>query len=123
MIEVSDEQFADMMSVAFETLPKVHRDAVQNVAIVYADDPTEAQRKNLKPGEMLLGLYEGVPLSRRQGVTSYGPDKITLFKRALCWQSNSLPELQENIRHTIWHEVAHYFGLDHPAIHALEKDI
>lgn len=122
MIQVSDEQFDEMMGKAFDSLPKTHRDAVQNVAIVYADEPNEAQREKLKPGEMLLGIYEGVPLSRRQGVTSYGPDKITLFKHALCWKSNSLPELQENIRHTLWHEVAHYFGLDHPAIHELEKD-
>lgn len=109
------------MAAAFETLPPVHRNAVKNVAIVYADEPNDAQRANLHPGEVLLGLYEGVPLSRRQGVTSYGPDKITLFKRALCWRSNSLAELKENIRHTLWHEVAHYFGLDHPAIHELEQ--
>jgi predicted Zn-dependent protease with MMP-like domain len=121
MIDISDEQFAEMMSHAFESLPADHRDAVKNVAIIYADEPNEMQRRNLQPGQMLLGLYEGVPLSRRQGVTSYGPDKITLFKKALCWQSNSFAELQENIRHTLWHEVAHYFGLDHPAIHELEK--
>ncbi len=122
MIQVSDEQFDEMMGKAFDSLPKTHREAVQNVAIIYADEPNDAQRQNLQPGQILLGLYEGVPLSRRQGVTSYGPDKITLFKNALCWRSDSLAELQENIRHTLWHEVAHYFGLDHPAIYELEKD-
>jgi len=121
MIVVSDEQFEELMEQAFERLPKVHRDAVKNVAIVYADEPSEAQRAKLRPGEVLLGLYEGVPLARRQGVTSYGPDKITLFKEALCARVTSLAALREEIYHTLWHEIAHYFGLDHAAINKLDR--
>jgi len=121
MLVVSDDQFATLMSEAFERLPKVHRDAVENVAIVYADVPSEAQGARLRPGEVLLGLYEGVPLARRQGNTSYGPDKITLFKDAICARVSTLDELREQIYHTLWHEVAHYFGLDHDDIGKLDR--
>jgi predicted Zn-dependent protease with MMP-like domain len=123
MITVSDDTFADMADKAFLSLPKTHRDAVQNVAIVFADDPTQEQRVQLKlrHDQTLFGLYEGVALPRRQGNTNYPPDKITLFKGPLSRSANSLPALQEQIRHTMWHEVAHYFGLDHDRIHELER--
>jgi predicted Zn-dependent protease with MMP-like domain len=65
-------------------------------------------------------LYEGVPLSQRQGVTRLFPDKITLFRGPLQWRANTLEELKEEIRHTLWHEIAHYYGLDHDKIRDLE---
>jgi predicted Zn-dependent protease with MMP-like domain len=48
------------------------------------------------------------------------PDKITLFKKPLEMQAGTLNELREAIRHTLWHEIAHYYGLDHRKIHELE---
>ena len=122
MISVTDEQFSDLISDAFETLPATHRDAVKNVAIVYDDDPTPEQRVKLelRHDQTLLGLYEGTPLATRQGMTSYGPDKITLFKNPICSSVQTFPELREQIRHTLWHEIAHYFGLNHAQIHNLE---
>lgn len=118
----SDTQWHDMIDRAFESLPEPHRSAVQNVAIVIEDDPSEAQRKELKlrGDETLLGLYSGVSLPRRQGSTNLPPDVITLFKNPLLSHSANEARLYENIRHTLWHEVAHYFGLDHKQIHELE---
>jgi predicted Zn-dependent protease with MMP-like domain len=123
MIEVSDEQFDQMISDAMDHLPKTHISAIKNVAIVYADEPTERQRVELALAcnQTLFGLYEGVPLARRQGVTGYGPDKITIFKKPMLEYVHTLPELKEQIRHTLWHEVAHYFGLNHAQIHKLEQ--
>lgn len=122
MVAVSDEEFEDMAEKAFASLPKTHRDAVRNVAIVYAEDPTPAQRVQLKlrHDQTLFGLYEGVALTRRLGATNYPPDKITLFKGPLTRSVNTVSGLEEQIRHTLWHEVAHYFGLDHDQIHRLE---
>ena len=122
MVAVSDEEFEDLIEQAFDALPRTHRDAVKNVALLFADDPSPAQREELRlrHDQTLFGLYEGVPLPRRQGQTSFTPDKITLFKNPLCAASASLEDLKERVRHTLWHEVAHYFGLDHEQIHALE---
>ncbi len=122
MIQVSDRQFQELINQALESLPGEHVRNIKDVAILYEDEPTPDQREQLKlrHDQSLLGLYEGMPLSQRQGLTRLLPDKITLFKLPLQQQANTLAELQEEIRHTLWHEIAHYYGLDHDKIHALE---
>lgn len=123
MIDISDEAFHELIDKAFESLPPTHRDAVKNVAIIVEDFPSEEQREQLKLhcDQTLLGLYTGVPLSQRQGRTDLPPDVITLFKQPLLADSTDEKTLYANIHHTLWHEVAHYFGLNHAQIHALEK--
>jgi predicted Zn-dependent protease with MMP-like domain len=122
MLEISDEQFQTLINEALDSLPKERMEYVQNVAFLFEDIPTPEQRVKLalRHDQTLLGLYEGVPLSRRQGMTTTFPDKITLFKLPLCASANTETELKEQIRHTMWHELAHYFGLDHQQIHELE---
>jgi predicted Zn-dependent protease with MMP-like domain len=124
MFYVSDDQFADLIEQSFDTLPEAHRKAIRNVAIVYADEPTEAQREQLQLAcnESLYGLYEGVPLAARQGaINQYPPDKITIFKGPIMEMAESLEDVLAEIHHTLWHEVAHYFGLNHDQIHKLEQ--
>ncbi|HUS26390.1 MAG TPA: metallopeptidase family protein [Nevskiaceae bacterium] len=123
MIELTDEQFADLIDQSIAELPAEHMRAAENIAIVYADEPTPEQREQLRlrHDETLFGLYEGVPLARRQGVTSYGPDKITIFKGPITLHAQDFSSLKAQIKRTVWHELAHYFGLDHPAIRKLEE--
>jgi predicted Zn-dependent protease with MMP-like domain len=122
VINVSHDQFQQLINQALESLPGEHVENIKNVAILYEDLPTPEQRQktNLRDNQTLLGLYEGVPLSQRQGMTRVLPDKITLFKLPLESRANTEDELKEQIRHTLWHEIAHYYGLDHDKIHALE---
>ena len=123
MLEISDEQFSAIIAEVMDELPREHMDAVKNVAIVYADEPTPEQREQLRlrHDQSLFGLYEGVPLARRQGMTHFPPDKITIFKMPVLSYAQTYAELRAQVKHTVWHEIAHYFGLDHPAIHALEN--
>ena len=95
---------------------------ISNVAILYEEEPTPEQRvqNKLSFNETLLGLYEGVPLSRRQGRVTTFPDRITLFMGPLSRQSSDISSLKENIKHTLWHEIAHYYGLNHDDIAAKE---
>ena len=122
-MEMTDEQFSALIAEVMDERPREHMDAVKNVAIVYADEPTPEQREKLRlrNDQSLFGLYEGVPLARRQGMTNLAPDKITIFKLPIVEYANSYDEIRAQVKHTVWHEVAHYFGLDHPAIHALEN--
>jgi predicted Zn-dependent protease with MMP-like domain len=122
MQTISDEHFQELISQAFDSLPKTHRDNVRNVAILFADEPAPEQRYELqlRHDQTLLGLYQGVPLSQRQGKQALLPDRITLFKLPLLAQASTERELQEAIRHTLWHEIAHYYGLNHTDIHKLE---
>jgi len=123
MLNISDEQFSALITEVMQELPADHMQAVKNVAIVYSDEPTPEQRERLalRNDQSLFGLYEGVPLPKRGGLTNFGPDKITIFKKPILSHVRSYTELRAQVKHTLWHEIAHYFGLDHPAIHALEN--
>ncbi len=122
MLEVSDRQFQELIDQALTELPGEHVKNIKNVAILYEELPTPEQRQQLRlrHDQTLLGLYQGVPLSQRQGTTRIFPDKITLFKGPLQHHANDIGELKEQIKHTLWHEIAHYYGLDHEQIHTLE---
>jgi predicted Zn-dependent protease with MMP-like domain len=123
VIQLSDEDFDRLIAEALISLPGEHVKRIRNIAIVMADDPTPEQREKLKlrGDQTLLGLYEGVPLPRRQGNDPVLPDKITLFKNPLSWHADSEDTLREEIRHTLWHEIGHYYGLDHKRIAELEQ--
>lgn len=122
MVDITDEQFQHLIDEALNELPGEHAKSLENVAILYEQDPTSEQRSsiNLHPNQTLLGLYEGVPLSQRQGSMRIYPDKITLFKGPLTHQADSQTALKEQIKHTLWHEIAHYYGLNHNQISSLE---
>ena len=123
MIEVSQTEFEKIVSEAIDALPAKYIKHMKNVAFVVEDIPTPEQRQklHLHDGHILFGLYEGIPLTRRtNNYTMVLPDKITIFKEPLLAISHSLKQLQENVRHTVWHEVAHHFGLDHGQISKLD---
>jgi predicted Zn-dependent protease with MMP-like domain len=122
MIEVSDEQFAKMVGKSMDLLAK-QMEEVKNVGIVIADEPTPEQRETLRlrGNETLFGLYEGIPLTKRNNnYSGVLPDKITLFKLPLAMHASTMAELQEEVHKTLWHELAHHFGLEHSRIHKLE---
>lgn len=122
MVTVSDEEFQMLIDEALATLPQEHIARLENVAILYEHDPTPEQRKKLqlRNDQTLFGLYEGVPLAQRQGTTRLFPDRITIFVNPICASVNTVSDLKEQIRHTLWHEIAHYYGLDHDRIRELE---
>lgn len=129
MLSVSDAEFDRMISEALDSLPEDRIKTLKNVAITYADEPDEAQRLKLKlrASQTLYGLYEGIPLTKRPAADSiFGgsiigmPDKITIFKLPIVQNARSIAEVKEQVRRTVWHEIAHYYGLDHKQIHERE---
>jgi predicted Zn-dependent protease with MMP-like domain len=113
---LSDEQFDALITRAMNELPQEYIRGLENVVIVMADTPTEEQRIKMKLDNqhLLLGLYEGVPLTQRgSGWSGMLPDKITLFKSSIQAVSHSDAALFEQIKRTLWHEIAHYYGLSH----------
>lgn len=123
MIDVSDEQFEELISQSMEELPKEYVERLDNVAITFADKPDAEQRKRLKLRchESLYGLYEGIPRTERgAGYNLVLPDKITLFKQPMLGSVRTLTELKAQVKNTLWHEIAHHYGLGHRRIHELE---
>lgn len=123
MLQVSDEAFEQMIADAIDALPDRFLDHAKNVAIVWDHDPSLQQRQEMKlrPYESLYGLYQGIPLTRRgDGYNLVLPDKITLFKNPILHSADSIEAAKKQVLHTLWHEIAHHYGLDHDRIHELE---
>lgn len=123
MIKVKTKQFEDYVAKAIDAIPELYQEHLQNVAFIVEDRPTDKQRQKLKlsPNDLLFGLYEGVPLPQRSGQVKILPDKITVFKDDIQMASQNLDELKNRVANTVWHEVAHYYGLDHLRIHEFEN--
>lgn len=123
-MEVSDSQFDALITRAMDELPQEYLRGLKNVVIVMADAPNAQQQTLLdeRGGGVLFGVFEGVPLTQQgSGWSGMLPDKITLFKHALVAISPDEATLFEEIKRTLWHEIAHYYGLDHDHIDALES--
>jgi predicted Zn-dependent protease with MMP-like domain len=101
----SEEHFAEYAQDALDSLPPDLVARMSNVAIVIDDEPP--------PGLPLLGLYQGVPLTRRS--SHYGgvlPDKITIYRGPLARLYGHDPgRLRREVRRVVLHEVAHHFGI------------
>ncbi len=115
MISVNKEtlDFYELVERALEGLPPEISELLDNVAIVVDDWPDYSTPLVAEhPDDTLYGLYEGVPLTER-GVGYHGmlPDKITIFRGPLK-RDFSRGELEEQIRITVVHEIAHHFGID-----------
>ncbi len=125
MLIISDQEFEQFINDGIGSIPEIYRRHLENVAFLVEDEPTPEQKThlNLYPNETLFGLYEGVPLPARNGTTKLLPDKITIFKNPMLAVCTTEKQLKDLVRHTVWHEVAHYYGLDHKRIHELERKI
>ena len=114
-------QFERLVRETFNRLPQPILDSLENVDVVVEDWPTNDQLigSGLDESELLLGLYEGIPLTERYGSDMVLPDKITLFQRAIESICATDEEVMREIRDTITHEVAHHFGYDDDALHSM----
>ncbi len=124
MFEVSDDQFNDLIAESLDELPEAYTSKLNNVLITFENDPSPSQRTklNLRCNETLFGLYEGIPLpARGSGYQMVLPDKITIFKNPMLRSTADSIALKAQVKHTLWHEIAHFFGLGHDRIHAIEK--
>ena len=116
MVDVPRAQFEAMVADALDEIPEALATELQNVAVMVEDWPTPAQLEvaAVPRGGTLLGLYEGVPLTKR-GPLSYSgvaPDRITIFQGPLTRRARDADALAAQVRVTVLHEVGHYFGMD-----------
>jgi predicted Zn-dependent protease with MMP-like domain len=103
VIEVEPERFEAMVVEALDGLPQELGELMSNVAVTVQHERGPAG---------LLGLYQGIPLTRRTTFYSGAlPDRITIYRRAICAICDSEPEVVDQVRRTVVHEVGHHFGI------------
>ncbi len=120
----SDEDFRDLVRRAMSELSREHMAALEHVAILIADEPSseQAEKIRLRGDQLLLGLYEGIPRTLRSGYESgIMSDTITIFKKPLLRVAQSRDDLYRQIKQTVWHEIAHYFGISHAEMAARQR--
>ncbi len=122
---ISKERFEQLVEEALDSIPQTLWNAIENVGVVVEDWPSPAQMASvgLEHGRsMLLGLYEGVPLTARSH--HYGlvlPDKITIFRipiLRICPPGDE-DAVRAQVRRTVLHEIAHHFGISDDRLHQL----
>jgi predicted Zn-dependent protease with MMP-like domain len=115
------EGFEKVVEEVFDSLPAQFHATMENVHIVVEDLPDTRfhSRKGIRSGGMLLGLYEGIPLTKRgvdYGMYPVVPDRITLFKRNIEVVASDEHDLREKIREVLIHEIGHYYGMSETEI-------
>ncbi len=104
VIQVEPSRFEDMVVVAVDGLPPELGQMMRNVAVT-------VEHGQGPPG--LLGLYEGIPLtSRTSQYAGVLPDRITIYRQAICAICRTEEEVADQVRRTVIHEIAHHFGID-----------
>jgi predicted Zn-dependent protease with MMP-like domain len=119
------EEFERLVAEALEELPAEFQKRLDNVDLVVAAEPTRDQRERAGIGshQTLFGLYEGVPLTKRdRGYHLVLPDKITIFQRPMEAVCRTDEEIRNLVRKTVMHEIAHHFGIGDERLRELNKD-
>jgi predicted Zn-dependent protease with MMP-like domain len=107
-------RFEKLVDDAIAELPRPFLEKLQNVCVIVEDYPSQEllERMGVADDSVLLGLYEGTPLTERGFEAPLFPDRIWIFQRPIEQESGSEAGIKEEIQTTIKHEVAHFFGLD-----------
>jgi predicted Zn-dependent protease with MMP-like domain len=111
MIDVDEDTFGTLVEAAIDGIPDQLRREMRNVAIAVED---------MGASPNLLGLYQGVPLTKR--TTNYFgalPDQITIYRLPILWRCDTVDDVVRQVRVTVVHEVAHHFGIGDKRLHEL----
>ena len=118
------EDFQRLVSRAYDLIPDEFRGRMENIAVTVEPEPSAAQlaRARVPRGATLFGLYEGRPLTVRSVFDSFAmPDRITIFQGPHERAARDPEHIAKLVEDTIWHEVAHYFGMDEAQVRSAER--
>ena len=125
---LSDAQFEELVGEALDDLPPFFQAQMSNIVVLVEKWPSPRLLREMEvpPGETLLGLYRGVPLTARtHAYNLVAPDSITLFQgpienAARGWEDGQfIDNVREEVWHTVVHEIAHHSGIDDDRLHEL----
>jgi len=110
---VDGKRFGELIGEAIDSLPSQLAQKLNNVAVIVQDNPMGDQLRELglSKKDLLFGLYQGIPQTKRGHYSGVIPDKITIFKKSIEIAAKTEDEVKEKIRDTVMHEIGHHFGL------------
>jgi len=117
-------EFDRLVNRACAKIPDRFRRRMANLAMIVEQEPSPAQLRaaGVRPGGTLLGLYRGRPLTARSVWDGFGmPDQIVIFQGPHERLARSREHLKKLVEETVWHEVAHYFGMDEARVRRAER--
>ena len=119
--------FAELVADALDSLPDEFLERMVNVQVTIEDWPSREDLEevglSLRDKSSLLGLYHGVPLTRRDTFYSALPDRITIYQKPIeRLAGNDEDDIREQVRHTVIHEIAHYYGISDERLDELGYD-
>ena len=123
MQRLNRRKFEKIVKKGIKAIPERFLQKLNNMAIVIGDEPTPAQKKklNLRSNWTLFGLYEGIPqLSRGANYSAALPDKITIFQKPIEAAARDEENIKEIVKNTVWHEIAHHFGMNEVQVRQAE---
>ncbi len=121
---MTPDEFDALVAAAYRRIPARFRRRLKNVALVVKEEPSQEQlaRGRVPHGNTLLGLYEGRPLTTRSVFEPFAmPDRITIFQGPHERLAQGPEHLARMVEDTVWHEVAHYFGMNELQVRAAER--
>jgi len=119
---MTQEKFEEIVKDGIKAIPEKFLEKLDNVDIVIEDEPTPYQLSKLRArkSSIIFGLYEGVPQTKRGPYGQVLPDKITIFKKPIERMARTEEEIKEMVKNTVWHEIAHHFGMDEKRVREAE---
>jgi predicted Zn-dependent protease with MMP-like domain len=114
MVWLEAAPFESLVGEAIDLIPEPFASKLDNVDIVVADEPSEAEltSAHVPPGSTLFGLYQGIPQTGRgAGYTFVMPDKITIYRGPILRACNDADAVRAHVTETVIHEIAHHFGI------------
>jgi predicted Zn-dependent protease with MMP-like domain len=119
---MTHEEFEQLVKEGIDSIDEKFLQKLKNVEIVIEDGPTHFQLEKLRiRGGLLFGLYEGVPQTKREGYGQVLPDKITIFKNPMEKVFFRPEDIKKAVKDTVWHEIAHHFGMDEHQVREAER--
>lgn len=115
------DQFEELVAKAIDDLPEEFQSGLENVHVVVQDCPNRRQLARVGKGMTLLGLYEGIPQTKRtHGYGMVLPDRIVIFQKPIQEKCRSAAEVEAEIGRVVRHEIAHHFGMDEEELRRIE---
>ncbi len=119
MINITNREFVRLVRQAYREMPDHIVQRLENVDVVVEEWPGPEEEDLINGEGTLFGLYQGVPLTEREGGDPLLPDRIAIYRQPILRSCSSRAEAEREIKVTLWHEIGHYLGMGEDDLHRL----